>query len=306
MEATMNGAHTEFCSTTRGGMNHESPPMKLYKKALKLGIWDPGDIDLSRDKADWDALGADEQDYLKVLLSQFCAGEEAVTLDLLPLIKVVAEGGHYEEELYLTTFLFEEGKHSVLFRRVMDEVVGNDVDWTQYHTPAYSKLFYEDLPATMNRLLTDSSREAQAIASATYNMFVEGVLAETGYYSFYQSLDRTKIMPGLREGVRLIQRDESRHIGYGVYLLSRLANEDPAVYDVIAARMNELLPCVQGMIGETYARYEEMPFGITMEDTMEFAMSRFQSRMRRIERAKSEVFADQDVESFEAEAVVPL
>lgn len=305
VNGTANGAHPSF-STTTAGLDHETPPMKLYQKALKLGVWDPREIDLSRDAADWARLSADEKDYLQVLLAQFVAGEEAVTLDLLPLIHAIASEGRFEEELYLTTFLFEEGKHAVFFRRFMDEVIGKRVDWKQYHSPAYAKMFYEDLPHTMNRLLTDKSREAQAVASTTYNMFVEGVLAETGYFSFYSALDANKILPGLREGVRLIQRDESRHIGYGVYLLSRLANEDPSIYGVIERRMNELLPCVGAMLSETYARYSEMPFGITLERTTEFAMSRFQSRMARIARAKEEDFAAQSVESFEAEAAVPL
>lgn len=302
---TTNGTHPGF-TTTSGGIDHELPPMSLYRKALKLGVWDPRDIDLSRDSADWARLSPDEQDYLQVLLAQFVAGEEAVTLDLLPLIHAIASEGRFEEELYLTTFLFEEGKHAVFFRRFMDEVIGGPVDWRRYHTPAYAKMFYEDLPRTMNRLLTDKSREAQALASTTYNMFVEGVLAETGYFSFYSALDARKILPGLREGVRLIQRDESRHIGYGVYLLSRLANEDPRIYDVIERRMNELLPCVGALLAETYSRYQSMPFGLDLEVTNEFARSRFQSRMARIARAKEEDFARQSVESFEAEAAVPL
>ena len=45
------------------------------------------------------------------LTSLFQAGEEAVTLDLLPLIRAIAQEGRIEEEMYLTTFLWEEAKH---------------------------------------------------------------------------------------------------------------------------------------------------------------------------------------------------
>ena len=66
-------------------------------------------------------------------------------------IKVIAGEGRFEEELFLTTFLFEEGKHAVFFRRFMDEVIGGQIDSRTYHTPCYEKMFYEDLPNTMNR-----------------------------------------------------------------------------------------------------------------------------------------------------------
>jgi len=53
---------------------------------------------------DWQSLAAEEQDLLLRLTALFQAGEEAVTLDLLPLIQVIAEEGRLEEEMYLTTF----------------------------------------------------------------------------------------------------------------------------------------------------------------------------------------------------------
>jgi ribonucleoside-diphosphate reductase beta chain len=114
-------SHTSFATTTRG-LNRELPPMRLYEKAKKLGIWNPSDIDFSKDKQDWAKFTDEEKDLCLLLLSMFVAGEEAVTLDLLPLIQAIAEEGRIEEEMFLTTFLFEEAKHTDFFRRFMDEV----------------------------------------------------------------------------------------------------------------------------------------------------------------------------------------
>src|SRR5512141_2169792 len=108
-------SHDSFATTTRG-LNRDLPAMRLYEKAKRLGIWNPSDIDLSRDKADWSTLNEQERDLILRLLSMFVAGEEAVTLDLLPLIGVIAEEGRVEEEIYLSTFLFEEAKHTDFFR----------------------------------------------------------------------------------------------------------------------------------------------------------------------------------------------
>ncbi|MCB0029940.1 MAG: hypothetical protein KDE28_18625, partial [Anaerolineales bacterium] len=97
-------AHQHFATTTRG-LNRDLPPARLYEKAKRLGIWNPSDIDFSQDKADWQGLTHEEQDLIWRLTSMFQAGEEAVTLDLLPLIQTIAAEGRIEEELYLTTFL---------------------------------------------------------------------------------------------------------------------------------------------------------------------------------------------------------
>ena len=51
--------HTEFASTSRG-LNRDSFPMKLWEKAKKLGIWNPADIDFTKDAEDWKKLDEEE------------------------------------------------------------------------------------------------------------------------------------------------------------------------------------------------------------------------------------------------------
>ena len=274
--------HTSF-RTTSGGLDQDSLPMQLYHKAKKLGIWDPMDLDLRADRNDWVRLADNERDVLMRLLAMFQAGEEAVTLDLLPLIRVVAREGRIEEEMYLTTFLFEEAKHTEFFRRVFDEVVIRRDDLSGYHTPSYRALFYEALPTALSRLDTDASPEAQLRASATYNMIVEGTLAETGYHAFYTVLESRDIMPGVTQGIRLLQRDESRHIAYGMHLITRLIRANPALMGVFQSTMAELLPLASASISELFTCYDPMPFGLKEEDFLQFAMDQFGKRMRRIE-----------------------
>src|SRR5436190_11386211 len=115
-------AHHMSFQTVSGSLDRNSLPMRLYQKAKRLGIWDPYDVDLSRDRADWLSLTDLQRVVLLQLTSLFQAGEESVTLDLLPLLMVIAREGRLEEELFLTSFLWEEGKHTEFFRRVLDEV----------------------------------------------------------------------------------------------------------------------------------------------------------------------------------------
>ncbi len=278
-------SHTSFVTTTRG-LNRESPPMRLFEKAKKLGVWNPSDIDFTKDKNDWAGFNDEEKDLILHLLSLFVAGEEAVTLDLLPLMQAIAQEGRIEEEMFLTTFLFEEAKHVDFFRRFMDEVAQADMDLSRYHGDNYRHIFYEALPNALNALRTDPSPASQIQASVTYNMVVEGVLAETGYHAFFIMLERNDLLPGLRKGISLLKQDESRHIAYGVYLLSRLIAEHPQEWDNLQMQMNTLLPSAIGVIGDAFASYEVVPFGLVEDDFVNYAMSQFSKRFERLEKAK--------------------
>ncbi len=278
-----------FQSTSPAGLNYNLPPMRLWAKAKKLGVWDPQDIDFAQDIEDWQQMSDLEREVLLHLTAQFLAGEESVTLDLLPLIMTVAKDGRLEEEMYLTSFLFEEAKHVEVFRRFLDEVCQERSELSRYHGDNYKAIFEQQLPGALNRLYEDSSPQALAEASVTYNMIVEGVLAETGYYAFHHMLEQNDLMPGMREVSGLLKQDESRHLAFGVYLLSRLvAEHGEEVWQAIEARMSVLLPLALGMIEDTFARYDELPFGLDQQLFVNYAMAQFQKRFSRIQKAREQ------------------
>ncbi|MEX1312257.1 MAG: R2-like ligand-binding oxidase [Candidatus Sulfomarinibacteraceae bacterium] len=274
--------------TTTRTLDRDSLPMILWAKAKKLGVWNPADIDLEKDRDDWLELTGQERETLLHLTTLFAGGEEAVTVDLLPLISVIAAEGRIEEEVYLTSFLWEEAKHVDAFHRFLTEVTGDPGDRERFHSPSYRALFFDELPRALNKLREDASPAAQARASVTYNLIVEGVLAETGYHAYHAMLERNAIMPGMLEMIARLKTDESRHIAYGVHLLSRLVEahgED--IWMAIQARMAELLPLAIGVISEIFDRYDEMAFGLDLAEFTDFATAQFESRFKRIERASS-------------------
>ncbi len=275
-----------YATISGRGLDWESVPMRLFQKAKKLGTWDPQALDFSRDAADWNAFTNEERDFLLRTLALFQAGEEGVTSDLLPLIMAVASEGRLEEEMYLTSFLWEEAKHVEFFRRWLDEVALAPKDLQRYLTPSYRYLFLVELPEALDALKTDRSVEAQIRASVTYNMIIEGVLAETGYHGFRQSLEANGKLPGLLDGIRLTARDESRHIRYGVFLLDRLINASPDGWDVMNARMNELLGPALSVVSEFWEHYDDEhgPFGQKMTTYIDYASTQFDKRMRVLER----------------------
>jgi ribonucleoside-diphosphate reductase beta chain len=43
-------------TTSPQGLRYDSPPMRLWEKAKRLGIWNPAEIDFTQDHADWQQL----------------------------------------------------------------------------------------------------------------------------------------------------------------------------------------------------------------------------------------------------------
>ena len=283
--ATGDHAPKKEFKTVRGRLDFDSFPMKLYQKAKKLGVWDPADIEFEQDRSDWLQLSDTEQDLVLHLTSLFQAGEEAVTTDIVPLITVIAKEGRVEEELFLTSFLWEEGKHTEFFQRFLTDVARTESDLSEYYSPGYETLFSQKLPAAMNRLMTDPSPIAQLEASVTYNMVVEGMLAETGYHAYANMLERNGLMPGMLQGVEYLKRDESRHIAYGIHLISRLIAEDPSLWQRTQKLMSDLIPLVLQIINEIFDRYEQVPFGLEKETFIDFAMKQSDHRLNKLEQA---------------------
>ncbi len=227
-----------------GTLRHDTVPMRLYHEAKRLGAWDPRSLDLRRDIDDWARFTVAERDVLLRLTVLFQAAEESMTRDLLPLIMTVVREARLEEQLFLTTFLADEAKHTEFFRRVLDEVCRQSGDLQRYQTPSFRRLFAERLPDAMQRLLADPSPAAQA--------------------------------------------DEERHMAYGLFLLSRLVAEDPAVWSAVSRRMEELLPLTLGIVSEFFEAYDPMPFGLSLDDTVQDAIARFASRWAALEGAREQ------------------
>ena len=269
-------------------LNHTLLPMLDYHKAKQL-LWDPRDIDVEQDGRDWTTMTERERDLIVRVGSLFLAGEEAVAHDLAPLlIAVRRDGDHIEDEFFLTTQIFEEAKHLEFFDRWFDEVTHDSIDLAAYLGPSYAPLFFETLPNTLNRLLTDACPAAQVDASVVYHMIIEGVLAETGYHGFYQALKERRLLPGLVRGIELVQRDEARHIAFGVYFLQRHVRANPALWTQIEDRMAELLPAALAIVGDAFIPYgDDIPFQLDVAEMITFASEQFNRRLNAVERAQT-------------------
>lgn len=292
----------------------DSAPSRLYQEAQRAGAWDPHALDFATDVRHWQGLTAAERDLLVRLTALFHAGEESMTRDAPPLLVAVGREGRLDEQRFLATLIADEAKHAVFFRRVLDEVCGVSGDLERYRTPGFRALFDQDLPRLLGRLNDDPAPAALAEAIVAYSIVSEGVLSETGHHLYATAMRYRGLMPGLLAGLAQVRRDEARHMTYGVYVLSRLVAVEPGVWVVIERSMNDLLAQALGIVTEFFEAFDVAPFGLTLQDTVTYAMSRFARRSARIERARQggiamvEAAGDPAAELLEwvAERVEPL
>jgi ribonucleoside-diphosphate reductase beta chain len=252
--------HTSRYGTTSGSFRTDILPWRLFQKGKQLA-WDPAAIDFTQDAKDWQSQDERLRRGVARLATTFMVGEEAVTLDIVPLIRAVTESGRTEETMFLTTFLGDEAKHAEMFRTWFD-AVGYEGDLDELLTPAHRRIFDNELPRAMGRLDTDRSPEAFLDASLVYNHFVEGVLAMTGYWAWHRIFTMLNLFPGMREGVQLVQRDERRHLAYGTYLCRRIVAEHPETWDFAERRMAELRELGLAFVDDTAkAFFDELGLG---------------------------------------------
>lgn len=294
--------HSSFQTTNGTGLDRHSFPMKLWEKAKKYGVWNPRDLDFAQDVIDFKQYSQNERDFIIQPIAQFQAGEEAVTLDLLPLIMTVAKEGRLEEEMFLTSFLWEEAKHIDGFNLFLNTIYDGQIPALDHFlVPSYKTIFHEILPEVMDALTHDPSPINQAKASVTYNMIVEGTLAETGYYGLNYTLGMLGIMPGMLDFTVKLKQDESRHVAYGIYLISRLVAENGSdVWKAVEDQMNMLLPLAINVVKEGYEIFDEVPFGIDPTIFQAYALEQFQKRFARINKARNQNMTEVIQESMAA------
>src|SRR3954453_6531433 len=190
--------------------------------------WDAKAIDLAPDARAWPGLPDARRHRLTTLLASFCVAEDAVAEQLAPFGAAAKQTSLASEESLVAWVFFlqrrDEVRHALLFDRIAAEVPGPPGARPQgrgavprRHAPAaLIELFEEQLPA-MAADLADG-RAGLADGVGLYHMLLEGVVFDAGQDAL---LDETAghALPGIREGVLRVQRDERWHIGFGLRCL---------------------------------------------------------------------------------------
>jgi ribonucleoside-diphosphate reductase beta chain len=190
--------------------------------------WNPMAIDLTEDARAWAELPVERRDRLTTLLAGFCVAEDAVAEQLVPFADA-ARGATLASQESLVAWVFflqrrDEQRHARLFDRIGAEVLGLPGDTPEerraaaraHVPPAMLELFEERLPALAAELAAGRTGLSEGVS--LYHMLLEGVIFDAGQRALLDDL-ADGALPGVREGVERVERDERWHIGFGLRCL---------------------------------------------------------------------------------------
>jgi ribonucleoside-diphosphate reductase beta chain len=253
--------------------------------------WSTEDFDLSVDREQWanpDTFTEEERKFLAFGFSEFFIAEDRVTVELLPF---AIAAPNKEAQLFLTTQISDEAKHVVFWDRFYREVFDSDAEGIaeqlQQHRYVVNKdwetMFDEILHDCAERLREDPSDFAALVRGITvYMIVIEGMLALTAARFMIRSLKDNGWFPGFVQGFTAVNRDESRHVGFGVKFLADAIKEDPRHKQTIADTLQETLPIgtlalAPPMADDPYSF--DTPFGYGSEEIFEYAMKSLSKKL---------------------------
>jgi ribonucleoside-diphosphate reductase beta chain len=210
----------------------------------------------------------------------------------------MAAEGRFADELYLTQFIFEEAKHTEAFRRWFNAIgMTDDLHEHVEFSEPYKEMFMKHLPESLYALTNDPSPANQIRASVTYNHIVEGTLALTGYYAWEKVCRSRGILPGMQQVIKHIGDDERRHMAWGTFTCRRHVAADERNWDVVEERMQELLQPALQFIATLFEQFDEVPFGISLDEMTEYAVDKVSRRLGSIESARGANVLDIDIDA---------
>ena len=132
-----------------------------------------------------------------------------------------------------------------------------------------------------DELRADRSRPKLAQAITLYHIVIEASLAQPGQHFIEESLSRRDLLPGFREGIGNVARDEQRHIAFGVKMIADLVREDPECEPAIADLLREVLPfTVAVFVPPGWDERYVTTFGFTLEDIYTQGAEAMEGRLR--------------------------
>jgi ribonucleoside-diphosphate reductase beta chain len=262
---------------------------KLFSRWEKQH-WNSESFDFTQDKIQWesDQFTDEEREYMQWSLSSFFLGEERVTTELLPFAIAAPS---MDARAFLATQISDEARHMVFFDRFYKEVFNSDAETIadnlarqrpQMNTQ-WGELFDGILHECADALRQDPTDMDALVRGVTvYMIVIEGTLALTGARFILRYLKEVDKLPGFRQGFTAVNRDESRHVGFGVKFLADAIREDPRHKATIQATLQETLPIgtlalAPPMVDDPYSF--ETPFGYKSDEIFEYAMKSLSKKL---------------------------
>jgi ribonucleoside-diphosphate reductase beta chain len=279
--------HLGFGGGARTGHRPDPVPRQLLRDG-NAAFWNPDDINLTRDEADFAALSPGERRLTCLFVANLIAVGESAPQDLQPFVTAMATENRRHDETYLTQLVFEEAQHTQALRTWFDAVgMSDSLPWFTENGDVRRRIFLEELSWSLYALTDDHSPAAQIRAAVTHNHILEGCLRLTCYTAGAQICRSRGILPGLLRIIEHIAADERRHVAWGTFTCRRHVAAEDANWAIVTQRTQELLPLATEMIGEMLAPFDQgAPFGISKRELLGPALGNVDRRLDLVARAR--------------------
>ena len=250
--------------------------------------WKATDIDFSVDKEQWVVTPHEAQESTLWSLGSVYVGEERVTADLAPFLQAAPSG---EVELFLATQLVDEARHAAFFDRFGAEVMCLSAEDFRGRMREVEEILLSPWRDVFDDGLRDVAKRIQAKPDdldlfvegiATYHMVVEGFLAVTGQTLIRDYMLEHGMYPGFCEGFGLVERDEHRHVAFGVRFLRDAIAEDARHRATVERVVLDLVPRAAHVFAPPYVTdaSEYVSYGYTSRQIYGFAYRTLKRRMK--------------------------
>jgi 1,2-phenylacetyl-CoA epoxidase catalytic subunit/putative sterol carrier protein len=247
----------------------------LYRR-WEEGNWKASELDFSEDRNGWESLNEIQKKSALWIYSMFFYGEDAVTDGLSPYIEAAPKE---EQKYFLATQQVDEARHAVFFHRFFKEVIGvegsiaDGLDFTQTQLGWGYRNVFGRLERMVEELHTDRSLPKFAQAITLYHMVIEATMAQPGQHYIEDFFAKAGTMPGFSAGMERVSRDEQRHIGFGVKVLSELFEESDECKEAASELLREVLPYVTGVfVPPGWDERYTTEYGFTLAEIYAFGM----------------------------------
>lgn len=259
-------------------------PQTLYRR-WEDSQWSPFAIDLGRDREQWEGMDEADRALVYWALSSLMVAEERITTKFSGL---VGAHGSEEEATFLATQQVDEARHMQFYARFRDEVIASPeaiaahvAAAREQVSDAFRHIFDEELVAAHEKLVAAPGDLSAKIRFVTiYHLILESTLGLTSFRFITGYLEEQNLLPGFVDGYSKIHHDETRHIGYGVWLLREAVREHPEQADTVRQALRDLLPSVADALGGAGDDGPDIErLGVSIDEVRQFALDGLTRRL---------------------------
>lgn len=273
-----------------GVIDLEAPDYRELYYRWERQQWEAGAIDFSEDRRQWvEEFSPELRRSLQWGLSPFYVGEEQITHALVPFVDAAPLE---EQQVFLTTQLVDQARHTVFFDRFYADALGEEGTDMESRLERQAErlnegsrmLLLELLPGAAHKIRNERDNlDALVEGIVLCHIVIEGALALTGQRFLLNFTREAGLLPGFRQGFTAIARDQSRHVGFGIRFLREMVSSDAHYAGVIHAALARVTPVALSVIKPPNGDpsfFDPLPYG--PEELLAFALNSLGKRLRSI------------------------